>query len=159
MCCSRWRHCRPSGQRRLAACPVLDLTLGLVLSNAVTLLDAANELGLLAVDDRKIIVGQFAPLLLHLAGDLLPVTFDPIPVHVSLISVWISAPLRSTPATMPPLRRLLTLKRKQLEPLAEPATKGVSALVGFLGDQPSALFREARAVSALQLQPALIDGE
>jgi hypothetical protein len=59
---------------------------------------------------------------------------------------------------MPPLRRLLTLKRKQLEPLGEPETKGVSALVGFLGDQPSALFREARAVSALQLQPALIDG-
>jgi hypothetical protein len=57
-----------------AVCPVLDLTLGLILSDAVTLLDAANELVLLAVDDRKIIVGKFASLLLHLAGDLLPVS-------------------------------------------------------------------------------------
>ena len=86
----------------VAVCPLLDLTLGLILGDSVTLLDATNQLVLLAVDDREIIVGQLAPLLLHLAGDLLSIAFDAIPVHVSLLFVWNSAPLCGTPAAMPP---------------------------------------------------------
>src|SRR5262245_45985221 len=76
--------------------PLLDLTLGLVLGNAIPLLYAANQLVLLPVDGRQVIVGQFAPLLLHLAGKLLPVPFDSIPVHDSLL--WKVTPLMCSTA-------------------------------------------------------------
>src|SRR5216683_4612862 len=66
--------------------PRFDLTLRLVLGNAVAFLDAADELVLLAADDGQIVFGQLAPLLLHLAGQLLPIAFDAIPIHVSLLS-------------------------------------------------------------------------
>src|SRR5436190_15825511 len=67
--------------------PAIDLLLRLVLGDAIALLDAADELVLLAVDDGKIVLGQLAPLLLDLAGDLLPVAFNAIPVHLSLLSL------------------------------------------------------------------------
>ena len=86
----------------VAVCPLLDLTLGLILGDSVTLLDATNQLVLLAVDDREIIVDQLAPLLPHLAGDLLYCLRRDPSSSLFLLFVWISAPLRGTPAPMPP---------------------------------------------------------
>src|SRR5215213_7807460 len=62
--------------------PAIDLLLRLVLGNAVALLDAADELVLLAVDDGDVVLGQLAPLLLDLAGELLPIAFNAIPIHL-----------------------------------------------------------------------------
>src|SRR5690606_22259949 len=55
--------------------------LGLFLADAVGLLDAPEQLVALAGDDIEMVVGQFAPLLLDLAFQLLPVSFDDVPVH------------------------------------------------------------------------------
>src|SRR5689334_12477679 len=61
--------------------PVVDFLLRLILGVTVALLQAAFELILLAVDDIEVVVGELAPLLLHLALDLLPVSFNAIPIH------------------------------------------------------------------------------
>src|SRR5216683_1323305 len=66
--------------------PRIDLTLRLVLGDAIAFLDAADELVLLAADDGQVVFRQLPPLLLHLAGQLLPVAFDAIPIHDSLLS-------------------------------------------------------------------------
>src|SRR5258707_14026145 len=66
--------------------PRVDLTLRRVLGDAVAFLDTADELVLLAADDGQVVLGQLAPLLLHLAGQLLPIAFDAIPIHDSLLS-------------------------------------------------------------------------
>src|ERR1043165_9448935 len=71
--------------------PAIDLLLRLVLGDAVALLDAADELVLLAVDDGDVVLGQLAPLLLDLAGELLPIAFDTIPIHLALLvdrGIW-----------------------------------------------------------------------
>src|SRR5262249_10326056 len=68
--------------------PILDLTLGLVLGDAVALLDTTHELVLLAVYGRNVIVRQFTPMLFHFAGELLPVAFNAIPVHPDFLSSW-----------------------------------------------------------------------
>src|SRR5712691_231377 len=65
--------------------PAVDLPLGFVALNAVTLLDPADELGAFALDQIEIIVGELAPLLLHFAFYLLPVSFHAIPVHRRLL--------------------------------------------------------------------------
>src|SRR6266567_1362150 len=65
--------------------PAIDLPLGFVAPNAVTLLDPADELGAFALDQIEIIVGELAPLLLHFAFYLLPVSFHAIPVHRRLL--------------------------------------------------------------------------
>src|SRR5690242_13620190 len=49
-----------------------DLALGLVARDAVALLDLADELVALPLDLRPVAVGELAPLLLGLAGELLP---------------------------------------------------------------------------------------
>src|ERR1700755_3297692 len=66
--------------------PIVDILFGLVLGEAVPLLDLSLELVALAVDDVEVIVGKLAPLLLHLTLDLLPVSLDAIPVHMPLLS-------------------------------------------------------------------------
>src|SRR5438105_2960884 len=68
-----------------AANPILDLLLRFILGHAVALLDAAYELVLLPVDHLKVILGELAPLLSDLAGELLPIAFDPVPVHCLLL--------------------------------------------------------------------------
>ena len=73
--------------------PSLDLLLGLVLGDAVALLDAADQLVLLAVDHAKIVIGEFSPLFLHLAGELFLVALDPVPIHRSLL-LWLQKTLR-----------------------------------------------------------------
>src|SRR5262245_66620233 len=61
--------------------PGVDFPLGLILGIAVALLQATGELRTLAVDDVHVIVRQLAPLLLDVALELFPVTFDAVPVH------------------------------------------------------------------------------
>src|SRR6185436_13868079 len=65
--------------------PVGDLALGLVLADAVGVLDLADQLVALARDAVEVVVGELAPLLLRLALQLLPVAFDAIPVHAALL--------------------------------------------------------------------------
>src|SRR5690242_4555968 len=66
----------------LARFPLADLLLGLVLADAVRVLDLADELVALAGDGVEVVVGQLAPLRFHGALRLLPVSCDAIPVHV-----------------------------------------------------------------------------
>src|SRR5215813_6354677 len=79
--------------------PAVDLALGLVLGDAVALLDAPDELVLLAVDDGDVVLGKLAPLFLDLAGHLLPVPFNTIPVHMALLSLSHVLRLRDAPTT------------------------------------------------------------
>jgi len=65
--------------------PAVDLPLGFIPMYAVTLLDPADELGALAFDQIEIVIGELAPLLLHFAFHLLPVSFNSIPVHRRLL--------------------------------------------------------------------------
>src|SRR5262249_50527703 len=65
-----------------AAGPVVDLLAGGILGDAVTLLHLARELVAAPGGGREIIIGELAPLLLGTALELLPVTFDAIPVHL-----------------------------------------------------------------------------
>src|SRR5581483_150985 len=71
----------------LARFPLADLLLGLVLADAVGVLDLADELVTLAADDVEVAVGQLAPLLLHGALRLLPVSCDAIPIHLASFQV------------------------------------------------------------------------
>jgi hypothetical protein len=105
---------------------------------------AADELVLLAVDDRQVVVGQLAPLLLHLAGDLLPVAFERSQ-FVGSFPLKVSALIRSARATA----------RASSGCCYPSKTRGWPS-VRLLRDHPPALFREARAVSAFQLDPALL---
>src|SRR5690606_26003094 len=61
--------------------PVVDFALDLFLSLPIMLLEAAGELFAIAVDHVKVVIREFAPLLLNLALKLLPISFDLIPVH------------------------------------------------------------------------------
>src|SRR5438874_8162938 len=65
--------------------PAVDLPLGFVPLDAVTLLNPADELGALALDQIEIVTGELAPLLLHPASHLFPVSFHAIPVHHCLL--------------------------------------------------------------------------
>ena len=66
---------------RVAALESVDLALGLVLGDTVALLDASKQLVALAGDHVQVVVGELAPLLLDLALDLLPISFDTVFVH------------------------------------------------------------------------------
>src|SRR5581483_2890595 len=72
---------------------LVELALGTLLLVAVPLAELAGELVALPGDRGQVVVGQLAPLLLHLPGHLLPVPGDLIPVHV--------APPRKGPPTGP----------------------------------------------------------
>jgi hypothetical protein len=61
--------------------PILHLPLRLILRDAISFLHATDELVLLAVDNSQVIFSELAPLFLDLAGDLLPVAFDAVPIH------------------------------------------------------------------------------
>jgi hypothetical protein len=53
----------------------------LILGNAVTLLNLALELIAAASDHIEVVIRELAPLLFDLAFDLLPIAFNPVPVH------------------------------------------------------------------------------
>src|SRR5436190_74605 len=74
-------------QVALARLPIVDLLLGLVLADTVGILDLADQLVALAGDLVEVVVGELAPLLLHFALHLLPVSSDAVPVHVGPFSV------------------------------------------------------------------------
>ena len=59
----------------------VEFLLRLFLFVAISFLDAADQLISLSSDHGQLVVGQLAPLLLDLAGQLLPIAFDLIPVH------------------------------------------------------------------------------
>ena len=59
----------------------IEFLLDLLFRIPVTFLQDACELIAFAGDHRQIVVRQLAPLLLDLAGHLLPVTLDLIPIH------------------------------------------------------------------------------
>ena len=72
----------PSVQMRSK--PGVDFGSYLVLGVAIVFLQAAFEFFAAAFDDIKIVIRKFAPLLLRLALDFFPVSFDTIPVHDDL---------------------------------------------------------------------------
>src|SRR5829696_473837 len=70
----------------LASVPVVDVTPDLVLLIPVTLLDLAFELVAAAVDHVQVVIGELAPLLFDVALELLPVPFNPVPIHHRLLT-------------------------------------------------------------------------
>src|SRR5262245_39936888 len=75
---SSWFWCWSPALRRV---PVVDVLAHLILGQTVALLDFALELIAAAIDDIEIVVGELAPLLLHLPFDLFPISLHAIPVH------------------------------------------------------------------------------
>src|SRR5262249_58549296 len=73
------------GSHPLRAEPGIDVFSGLVLGDAVSLLDYALELIAAAGDPIQVIVGEIAPFLFHAAFQLLPVSFNAIPIHEYLL--------------------------------------------------------------------------
>src|SRR5262245_12590438 len=74
------------GSPALCRIPVVDVLADLILGQTVALLDLALELIPAAGDDVEIIVGELAPLLLHLPFHLLPISLHAIPVHFECTS-------------------------------------------------------------------------
>src|SRR3569623_1934778 len=65
--------------------PFLDLLLGVIAGHAIAFLDLSGQLLATALDGVEIVVGELAPLFLELAFHLLPVAFDNVPIHGSLL--------------------------------------------------------------------------
>jgi hypothetical protein len=61
--------------------PVVHVFSDLVLGEAVALLQLAFELLAAALDHVQVVVGQLAPFFLGGALELLPVSFEPVPIH------------------------------------------------------------------------------
>ena len=61
--------------------PVVDVLPGLVLGDAIPLLDFSLKLFASATDDIEIIVGQPTPLLSDVTFELLPISLESIPIH------------------------------------------------------------------------------
>jgi hypothetical protein len=57
----------------------------LILGEAVALLELAFELLASTLDHVEIVVSELAPFFLGRALELLPVTFDPVPIHHHLL--------------------------------------------------------------------------
>src|SRR5262245_57782966 len=79
----KWK--RPSD--RAGTAELVNRPLRLGLGDAVALLQCADKLLATAVDDVKIVVGEFAPLFAHTTFKLLPVALELIPVHGDLLVV------------------------------------------------------------------------
>jgi hypothetical protein len=62
--------------------PVVHFLADLILGIPVAILDLSFQLIAAPVDRREVVIGEFAPLLLDPTRELLPVTFDAIPVHI-----------------------------------------------------------------------------
>src|SRR5436190_15477450 len=81
------QHLKLAAQCSDASKPRVDFGPYLVLGVAVVLLQAAFQLVAASFDDIKIVIGEFAPLLLGLAFDFFPVSFNAIPVHDVLLYI------------------------------------------------------------------------
>jgi hypothetical protein len=66
----------------LRGIPIVNVLSDLILGQAVSLLDLAFQLLTAAIDRVEIVIGELAPFLLHLPLDLLPISFNAIPVHL-----------------------------------------------------------------------------
>jgi hypothetical protein len=73
----------------VALLPVGQLLFGSVAGQALAFLQLAQELLALAGDDVQIVVGELAPLLTDLAGELLPVALDAVFIHGLVLSVMV----------------------------------------------------------------------
>ena len=65
--------------------PVVYILVDLVLGETVALLQLDLELLAAALDHVEVVVGELAPLLLGGALELLPVAFNPVPIHRHLL--------------------------------------------------------------------------
>src|SRR6476660_4720632 len=74
-----FRYVRAKLLQRLE--PVIDVLVNLVLGEAVALLQLAFELLAATLDDVEIVISEFAPFFLGRALELLPVAFNPVPIH------------------------------------------------------------------------------
>src|SRR5690554_211844 len=85
-----------SGARDLLmlASPLVDLALGGFTGDAVALLDNADQLVAAALHPHHVVVSQLAPLLLHVALELVPVSADGIPVEMHLYLLPVDDTLR-----------------------------------------------------------------
>src|SRR5215210_5483175 len=61
--------------------PVVHILVDLILCKAVALLQLAFKLLAAALDHVEIVIGELAPFFLGSSFELLPVPFDPVPVH------------------------------------------------------------------------------
>ncbi|ESX41110.1 hypothetical protein X762_30225 [Mesorhizobium sp. LSHC426A00] len=61
--------------------PVVDVSPHAILLNAVAFLDRTFELIAVAGYAVEIIISELAPLLFDLTFELLPISFDAVPVH------------------------------------------------------------------------------
>jgi hypothetical protein len=64
-----------------ALLPVVDLSIRLILGDAIGLLNPTDQLLAAAIENIQIVMGQFAPPLLGLTLELLPVALDSVPIH------------------------------------------------------------------------------
>src|SRR5438067_550836 len=60
---------------------LLRFLFGLFAAVAVTLLNLADELVIVAVDEFNVVVRHFAPRLLHATLELIPLTFKDVGIH------------------------------------------------------------------------------
>ncbi|ESX09995.1 hypothetical protein X768_16990 [Mesorhizobium sp. LSJC265A00] len=67
--------------RVLPTIPVVDVSPHAILLNAVAFLDRTFELIAVAGYAVEIIISELAPLLFDLTFELLPISFDAVPVH------------------------------------------------------------------------------
>src|SRR6185312_3417544 len=75
----------------LATVPVLYVLTDLIFRYSVALLNFAFQLILTTLDGIQIIVREFAPLFFDLSLDLLPVSFNTVPVHdLAPLSSWLA---------------------------------------------------------------------
>src|SRR5512134_3338409 len=70
---------------RIPGLQVVQVPFNLVLAGAVEFLDSANQLISTAGNDVELIISQLAPAFTDFAADLLPVAFEPIAVHGTLL--------------------------------------------------------------------------
>lgn len=76
----------------LRVLPICNLFLCFVLGDTVSFLDSADQLVTLARNHFEVIIGELSPLLFDIALELLPVTFNAVPVHFGFLCVgyWVN---------------------------------------------------------------------
>ena len=67
--------------------PVIYILPNLILCDPIALLDFAFKLVATAIDRSKIVICELAPLLLYAAAELLPISFNAVPIHCVLLQV------------------------------------------------------------------------
>ena len=107
--------------------PIIDILLHHVLGMTVALLDIAFELLALAIYRCKVVVSELGPFFLDLADELLPVTFDTIPIHETLLLVGL---LVVAGGTVSSGRTELIDQRRFRPPSSESTTRTINTRPG-----------------------------